>query len=77
MTTYYSRVPTQMFKFPVFSLFFSMSDGKFFPVPICVIFDYYVHKIDLADLSNFNFFWEIFTANLEIYFTFRIREFTT
>ena len=50
---------------------------QMFPEPIYVICDYYIHKTDLADLSRFNFFFEIFAANIEISFTFRIREFTT
>ena len=46
------------------------------PVPIYVICDYYIHKTDLADLFSLEKM-EIFTANFEISFTFRIREFTT
>ena len=50
---------------------------QIFPVPMCVICDYYIHKTDLADLSSFKFFLEIFAANFEISFTFRTSEFTT
>ena len=46
-------------------------------MPIYVICDYYVHKTELADLSIFKLILEIFAANIEISFTFRIREFTT
>ena len=51
--------------------------SQIFPVTINMFCDYYIHKTDLADLSSFNFLGEIFTANIEISFTFRIREFTT
>ena len=47
---------------------------QFFPVPIYVICDYYIHKTDLADLASFNYFWEIFAAYSEISFTLRFKE---
>ena len=50
---------------------------QIFPVPIFMICDYYIHKTDLADLSSFKTKLEIFAANIEISFTFRISEFTT
>ena len=63
-----------IFKFPLFSLFFPCPTANF-PCAIYVIFDYYIHKADFADFSSLNFFGEIFAANFEISFTFRIREF--
>ena len=65
-----------IFKFPVFSLFFPCLTADF-PVPIYMICDYYIHKNDLADLSRLETKLEILVANIEISFTFRIREFTT
>ena len=44
---------------------------------ILMICDHYIHKTDLADLSSFKRNLKIFTANIEIFFAFRIREFTT
>ena len=43
-------------------------------MPIYVICDYYIHKTALSRSSEK---MEIFVANTEIFFTFRIREFTT
>ena len=37
-------------------------------MPIYVICDYYIHQTDLVDVSSFNFFFLIFTANIEISF---------
>ena len=44
---------------------------------IYMICDYYIHKTDLADLTSFKKKLDIFVTNIEIYFTFRIRKFTT
>ena len=60
------------FQIPVFPAWLQIS-----PVPIYVICDYYINKTDLADLSGLKICWEIFAANFEISFTFRIMEFTT
>ena len=59
-----------------FPCFFPVQQ-QIFPVPIYMICDYNIHQTDLANLSSFNFFWEIFSSNFEISFTFRIREYTT
>ena len=44
---------------------------------VCGNFDVipYLYKIDLADLSSFKQNLDIFAANIEISFNFRIREF--
>ena len=46
---------------------------QIFPVPIYLICDYYRHKTDLADLSCYKRYLEIFAANFKISFTSRIR----
>ena len=49
-------------------------------MPIYVICDYCIHQTDLVNISNISSFKKklgIFAANIEIAFTFRIREFTT
>ena len=56
--------------FPSFFLVLSQIS----PVPIYFICDLYLRKTDLADLSSFKQNLEIFAANIEIYFTFTIRE---
>ena len=72
------RVPTQIaFSNSLcFPCFFSIR-LQIFPVPIYVICDYNIHKTDLADISSFKNNWEFVATNIEISFTFRIREFTT
>ena len=69
------RVATLIFKFLVYHFF--PVQLQTFPVPLCVICNYYRHNTDLADLSSFNTNLEIFIANIKIPFTFRIMEFTT
>ena len=65
-----------IFKFPVFSQFFPCLTASF---PCANLSDLWLllTKNWLAGSSSFNKFLEIFTANFEISFTFRIREFTT
>ena len=71
----YTGYPLKLhFQIPCVFPVFSLSNDK---LPIYVICNYNIHKTDLVDLSSFKIFWEIFTANFEISFTFRIREFTT
>ena len=72
------RVPTQIaFSNSLCFLCLFPVQPQMFPVPIYIICDYYIHKTDLANLSSLNKNLEAFAANIEIYFTFIITEFTT